>query len=304
MARRGKGRRNRVDGLLLLDKPYGVSSNGALQQVKRLFNAEKAGHTGSLDPAATGMLPLCFGEATKVCAFLLDADKTYRVEARLGSSTDSGDATGQETVTAAVPALSTDEWDQVLQSFVGDSEQVPPMYSALKKDGKRLYELARKGETVERKPRPIHIDSISLLEIHGDRLVFRVSCSKGTYVRTLVEDVATAAGTVAHTRNLHRERVADFETAGMHPMGALESTSSLDDLKALLLPADRALSGFAQTQLSSEDAERFCIGQAVSAPSGRDDGLLRVYRDDQTFLGIGELQNGGLLAPKRVFRTA
>ena len=184
-----------VDGLLLLNKPSGITSNRALQIVKRLLNAKKAGHTGSLDPLATGMLPLCFGEATKVCAYLLDADKTYRVTARLGSATDTADADGKEIDTAAVPDLSAADWDLILQGFVGESRQIPPMYSALKQDGKRLYELARKGEVVERAPRRIHIDEIVLLEAAGSRLVFRVSCSKGTYIRTLVEDVAKQAGT-------------------------------------------------------------------------------------------------------------
>lgn len=179
-----------IDGLLLLNKPAGLTSNQALQRVKRLLNAKKGGHTGSLDPAATGMLPLCFGEATKVCAFLLDADKTYRVTARLGIATDTGDADGTEITTAAVPELATDKWREILESFLGESQQVPPMYSALKKDGKRLYTLARQGVTVEREPRPIRIDEISLLEIAGTRLVFWVHCAKGTYVRTLVEDIA------------------------------------------------------------------------------------------------------------------
>jgi tRNA pseudouridine55 synthase len=176
MARGKSSRYDAVDGLLLLNKPPGMTSNRALQTVRRLLNARKAGHTGSLDPSATGMLPLCFGEATKVCAFLLDADKTYRVTARLGTATDTGDADGSETVaTAAVPELSFDAWNDVLQEFLGESMQVPPMYSALKKDGKRLYELARKGEIVEREPRKIRIDEIRLLEAAGTRLVFRVT---------------------------------------------------------------------------------------------------------------------------------
>ena len=215
MKRREQSRSVAIDGLLLLNKPPGLTSNQALQRVKRLLNARKAGHTGSLDPAATGMLPLCFGEATKVCAFLLDADKTYRVSAKLGTATDTGDATGVETAEAAVPSLSTDDWAEILLQFRGESLQVPPMYSALKINGKRLYELARKGQVVEREARPIRIDEIDLLEIAGSRLVFRVRCSKGTYVRTLVEDIAAAAGTVAHTAQLHRETVGDFRADDM-----------------------------------------------------------------------------------------
>ena len=170
-----------VDGLLLLNKPAGLTSNQALQKVKRLLRARKAGHTGSLDPAATGMLPLCFGEATKICSFLLDADKCYRVVARLGEATDTGDADGTVTASAAVPALDEERWNDVFARFTGDIEQVPPMYSALKHDGKRLYELARKGEVVERKPRPVRIAELELIEYRNARLVFRVRCSKGTY---------------------------------------------------------------------------------------------------------------------------
>ena len=202
-----------VDGVLLLNKPAGLTSNQALQRVKRLLRAKKAGHTGSLDPSATGMLPLCFGEATKVCAFLLDADKSYRVTAKLGTATDTGDADGAATATADVPVLSAEDWRGILNSFLGESMQVPPMYSALKKDGTRLYKLARKGEVVEREPRPIRVKEIELLEIAGQRLVFRVRCSKGTYVRTLVEDIAREAGTVAHTARLHRETVGGRRAA-------------------------------------------------------------------------------------------
>ncbi|HNP66146.1 MAG TPA: tRNA pseudouridine(55) synthase TruB, partial [Woeseiaceae bacterium] len=224
MAARGMKRHaDAVDGLLLLNKPPGMSSNRALQVVRRLLNARKAGHTGSLDPAATGMLPLCFGEATKVCAYLLDADKSYRVTARLGSRTDTGDADGQVVETGDVPPLDAEAWNEILQSFRGESKQVPPMYSALKKDGKRLYELARKGETVDREPRSIRIDDIVLLELAGTRLVFRVRCSKGTYIRVLVEDIARKAGAIAHTERLHRESVSDFDAEGMLDMATVEA---------------------------------------------------------------------------------
>ena len=204
-----------VNGLLLLNKPAGMTSNQALQKVKRLIRASKAGHTGTLDPAATGMLPLCFGEATKVCAYLLDADKTYRVTAKLGQATDTGDTDGKIIGTQPTPVLDHLAWQRVFENFIGDIEQVPPMYSALKKDGKRLYELARKGETIERKARKVRINSIDLLESAGTRLVFRVHCSKGTYVRSLVEDIAETVGSVAHTAKLHRESVGDFRADDM-----------------------------------------------------------------------------------------
>mgnify|MGYP001580409940 FL=1 len=302
----GRSRRSRsepVDGLLLLNKPAGVTSNQALQRVKRLLNARKAGHTGSLDPAATGMLPLCFGEATKVCAFLLDADKTYRVTAKLGTSTDTGDATGSVVDSAEVPQMTADEWNKVLQSFRGESLQVPPMYSALKKDGKRLYELARKGETVERAPRPIRIDAIDLLEAAGSRLVFRVRCSKGTYIRSLVEDIARAAGTVAHTARLHRETVADFRADEMVELSAVEETAAQGSLplRERLMPADRALTGLPEVCLDGARAERFRGGQPVPADEPECKGLARVYGEEQDFLGVGELCGDGTVAPRRVF---
>ena len=294
-----------IDGLLLLNKPAGLTSNQALQRVKRLLNAKKAGHTGSLDPAATGMLPLCFGEATKVCAYLLNADKTYRVTARLGIATDTGDADGAEIATADVPELATDVWREVLESFLGESLQVPPMYSALKKDGKRLYTLARQGETVEREPRPIRIDEISLLEMAGTRLVFWVHCSKGTYVRTLVEDIAKKAGTVAHTARLHRESVGDFRADDMLDLTGLEevAASGAECLKARLLPPDTALEGLAAVELDNDASDRFTVGQVNSLSAPATAGLVRVYGGANEFLGVGELSDDGQLAPKRVFRT-
>jgi len=306
MAARGMKRRaDAVDGLLLLNKPSGMTSNRALQLVRRLLNARKAGHTGSLDPAATGMLPLCFGEATKVCAYLLEADKTYRVTAKLGSATDTGDADGKETETADVPALDAEAWDRILQGFCGESTQIPPMYSALKKDGKRLYELARKGQTVEREPRAIRIDEISLLEYAGRRLVFRVSCSKGTYIRVLVEDIARKAGTLAHTARLHRETVGDFESASMLDMAAVEALAEqgLAQLREKLLPADVALARLPEVSVTAEDAERFCGGQAVPATNDGQQGLARVYAAASGFLGVGELAQDGRVAPRRVFLT-
>ena len=294
-----------VNGLLLLNKPAGMTSNQALQKVKRLLKAKKAGHTGSLDPAATGMLPLCFGEATKVCAYLLEADKTYRVTARLGEATDTADADGEIIETAPVPELDRDAWEAILKGFEGASEQIPPMYSALKKDGKRLYELARKGETVERDARPIRIDKIDLLEASGSRLVFRVECSKGTYVRTLVEDIAKVAGTVAHTAKLHRETVGAFRAEDMVDMaGAIEAAESdPESLRERLLPADVALAGWPACRVVTEDVERFSGGQQVACDSDGA-GLIKVYGPDERFLGVGELTGGNNVAPKRIFMLA
>jgi tRNA pseudouridine55 synthase len=306
MGRRALSRFDAVDGLLLLNKPAGMTSNQALQKVRRLLNARKGGHTGALDPSATGMLPLCFGEATKVSAFLLDADKTYRVTAKLGSATDTGDSDGRETERKEVPDLSQDEWISVLEGFRGDSMQVPPMYSALKKGGKRLYELARKGENVKREPRAIHIDEIELLEIAGSRLVFRVRCSKGTYVRSLVEDIAARAGTVAHTARLHRESVAGFENAVMLEMAEVEALAAegREALRERLLAPDRALRAMPEVRLALADvALRFTTGSAVEAPVKANEGLVRVYGETGEFLGVGELGPDGRVAPKRVFLT-
>ena len=300
-----KSRREAIDGVLLLNKPAGLSSNQALQRVKRLLNAKKAGHTGSLDPAATGMLPLCFGEATKVCAFLLNADKTYRVSAKLGVATDTGDAEGNETGQEPVPELSREDWDGILQSFMGASMQVPPMYSALKKDGKRLYELARKGQSVEREPRPIRIDEIELLEFAGTRLVFRVRCSKGTYIRSLVEDIAAKAGTVAHTARLHREAVGGFDASTMLDMTAAEALveEGGDGLRERLLPPDVALAEFPAIGVDSAGVEAFRMGKTVAIAKSQEQGLARVYGPDgeADFLGVGELAANGTVAPKRVF---
>jgi tRNA pseudouridine55 synthase len=294
--------------LLLLNKPAGITSNQALQRVKRLLNARKAGHTGSLDPAATGMLPLCFGEATKICAYLLEADKSYRVTARLGEATDTGDADGTIVETAAVPGVTSGDWERIFECFTGDIEQVPPMYSALKKDGKRLYELARQGQVVERQARRIRIHEMQLLEARGNRLVFRVRCSKGTYVRTLVEDLATAAGTVAHTAALHRETVGDFLTQDMLDLPSAEKIAAAgpDALREHLIPADRALQQWPEQRIGPDAARRFNDGQAVivgAADTGGGRGHVRVYEDTNGFLGVGELTGDGVLTPRRIFRA-
>jgi len=295
-----------VDGLLLLDKPAGMTANQALLRVKKLLRAKKAGHTGSLDPAATGMLPLCFGEATKVCAYLLEADKTYRFTARLGEATDTGDADGKLTATAPVPGLDRAAWERILQQFLGESEQVPPMYSALKQEGKRLYELARQGQVVDRAPRRIRIDEFKLLEVSGSRLVCRVTCSKGTYIRTLAEDIAAAAGTVAHVAQLHREVVGDFRAEDMLSMAAAEKLADEgpEALRAHLLPVDTALAGWPECRLANDAAERFRRGQAIPGNTAGDAGLVRVYGSGEDFLGVGSLAHDGQLSPRRIFRLA
>jgi tRNA pseudouridine55 synthase len=295
-----------VDGLLLLNKPAGLTSNQALQRVKRLLRAKKAGHTGSLDPAATGMLPLCFGEATKVCAYLLEADKTYRVTAKLGVATDTGDGDGEVISTAPVPELERDAWEQILAQFLGETEQIPPMYSALKQNGKRLYELARMGQVVDREPRRIRVDELDLLEISGSRLVCRVTCSKGTYIRTLVEDIAAVAGTVAHTARLHRESVGDFRAEDMLDLPGAEQVAATgpEALRARLLPADVALAGWPERCLSADEAARFVSGQSVPMEPGGTESLVRVYGQEHRFIGVGSLCGDGRLLPRRIFRLA
>ena len=230
-----------VHGILLLDKPAGLTSNNALQKVKRHLNAAKAGHTGSLDPAATGLLPLCFGDATKVTGFLLDADKTYAVGAQLGISTATGDLDGDVTAEASFPDWDVTTWEAHLAGFVGEQDQVPPMYSALKHEGQRLYRLARRGEEVARPPRRIVVHSISDAAIAGDRLSFVVRCSKGTYIRSLVEDVAAAAGTLATTAVLRRTGLGPFDAAAMRPLDSVLGADAAGDSGRS--PADRRGAG-------------------------------------------------------------
>ena len=294
-----------VNGLLLLNKPSGITSNKALQIVRKLLNAKKAGHTGSLDPSATGMLPLCFGQATKVCKYLLNSDKSYIVEATLGVATDTGDREGKEISNLPIPNKSREEWKEIVQSFIGKSAQIPPMHSALKINGKRLYELARNGEKIERKPRPIEIYSINLLEISLPKLIFRVRCSKGTYIRTLVEDIAKKADTVAHTSQLHRESVGDFKSENMIKMCTIKSLAEqdMDNIREQLLPADTALSGMPKLIINSNEAAKFCAGQEIKDYFNKKNGLTRVYKAGQIFIGIGEVTTKGLLSPRRIFIT-
>ncbi|NND60789.1 MAG: tRNA pseudouridine(55) synthase TruB, partial [Gammaproteobacteria bacterium] len=265
MARRKRSDLRDVHGIVLLDKPVGISSNNALQQVKRLFKAQKAGHTGSLDPLASGLLVICFGEATKISAYLLDADKRYRVRARAGIKTDSGDATGaitRENVAAPTESGLRD----VLQRFHGEISQVPPMYSALKHKGQRLYELAREGKEVERAARQVTIKKLSLEDVDERGFALDVACSKGTYIRTLVEDLAEAAGSCAHVEVLSRQSVGPFSGADMcslEEMTALAEEGS-EALDSLLLPIDSAIPGWPAVTLSQDAAWYLQRGQSVT----------------------------------------
>lgn len=292
-----------VNGIILLDKPIGITSNRALQQVKHLYQASKAGHTGSLDPLASGMLPLCFGQATKVSSWLLDSDKTYEVEILIGSRTDTADADGQVVETNVRSNVSEQELREACGGFSGEMDQVPPMYSALKKDGKRLYELAREGKNVERVPRRVTIHELSLIKFDSQRPQLRVSCSKGTYVRTLMEDLAASMDTLAHVTALRRVAISPFGEAPMVSMAHLEAADQAG-LDGLLIAPDKALTSFAAVSLSSTEAHYLRHGHAVGHVSGTVSGLVRVYDDTGLFLGVGAVQLDGSIAPKRLFVAA
>lgn len=296
--------RRNVSGILLLDKPSGVTSNAALQQVKRLYNAEKAGHTGSLDPLASGMLPVCLGEATKIAGFLLDADKQYRAVCRLGLTTTTGDAEGEVLEDKPVPVLSPRTVEPVLQMFRGEIRQVPPMYSALKHQGQPLYKLARRGQEVERQARTVILERLTLVSLEADRLELDIRCSKGTYIRTLAEDIGGKLGCGAHLAALRRVSTEPFEEAGMVGFEQLTRAAEqgVEALDGLLLSPDVALSGLPEVNLGQDTAHYFRQGQAVWIPQAPVEGLLRIYSRNggQAFLGIGQVLEDGRIAPKRL----
>lgn len=289
-----------VDGVLLLDKPIGLTSNNALQKARRLFSAAKGGHTGTLDPLATGLLPLCFGEATKFSADLLDADKTYEAVLKLGQTTDSGDADGVVTSTATVDVEKNDIL-QVLPRFTGDILQVPPMHSALKRDGRPLYELARQGIEVERAPRAVTIHAIECLAFDGDSLSLRVACSKGTYIRVLAADIGQALGCGAHLTALRRTVVGDLDLGRAVTLAELEAFDE-DRRASCLQPVDALLHSLPVANLDAPAAERFRHGNPVDPPAGLF-GKIRVYADGR-LLGVGEVGPDARLWPKRLVQLA
>ncbi|MDN6855983.1 tRNA pseudouridine(55) synthase TruB [Pseudomonas sp. CAN2814] len=297
--------RRAVNGVLILDKPLGMSSNQALQKVRWLLNAEKAGHTGSLDPLATGVLPLCFGEATKFSQYLLDADKAYETIALLGTTTTTGDAEGevleQREVTVGREAI-----EAQLPRFRGDIEQVPPMYSALKKDGQPLYKLARAGEVVEREARSVTIARLEMLAFESPRATLAVSCSKGTYIRTLVEDLGRELGCGAHVAALRRTQAGPFQLHQSVTLEELEKVHAEGGNEALdrfLLPVDAGLEHWPLLQLSEHSAYYWLHGQPVRAPDMPKFGMLRVQDHEGRFIGIGEVVEDGRLAPRRLIRS-
>ncbi len=299
-----RGQRGRsVDGIVLLDKPSGITSNRALQQVKRLYNARKAGHTGSLDPLASGMLPICLGEATKVSAWLLDADKTYEVVAAIGQQTDSGDADGEVIATSDKQSVTLAELEAALAGLHGRIQQVPPMYSALKQGGRRLYELARAGQVVDRPPRTVTIHALEVIAFDPQRPRLRVRCSKGTYVRTLVEDLAASIGTLAHVAALRRIALGPFGGRPMVTLDELQQRAASDEaaLDAVLEPLDAALQGVPAVHVNDVAAAAVLHGRAVAVTNAPSGGLVRLYGPGELLLAMGEALGDGRVAPKRVF---
>ncbi|MFU8878079.1 MAG: tRNA pseudouridine(55) synthase TruB, partial [Wenzhouxiangellaceae bacterium] len=276
----------------------GLTSNAALTRAKRVLGIRKAGHTGALDPLATGLLPLCFGEATKVSAFLLDADKGYLAELELGAETASGDAEGEIIARSEVPVLSVEDIERVLDGFRGEIDQVPPMYSALKHQGRRLHELARAGIEVERKPRRVTIDELQLLRFDSPRMALRVRCSKGTYIRSLAMDIGQVLGCGAHLTALRRDRSGPFRLEDASTMERLEEME-VDAARALLLPADRALVALPEVHLDSPGTADIRQGRPVTTDAAQADPV-RIYGDGR-FLGIGRVDDHGLLRVRRLF---
>jgi tRNA pseudouridine55 synthase len=302
MSRRRRNPANQVTGILLLDKPAGITSTQALNRAKRALGAARGGHTGSLDPLATGILPLTFGEATRLAAYLLNAEKSYVVEARLGVATDTGDADGAVRAETPVPALDETTVGKALARFRGAIEQVPPMYSALKHKGERLYEIARRGETVEREARPVTVFDLRLTALEADRMGIALRCSKGTYVRTLVEDIAESLGTYAHVIALRRIAVAGYNEASdrLVPLAELEAAVAPRDL---LLPADSALRERPALTLTRELAYFLRHGRPVLVPQAPTEGFIRLYDEVGRFFGVGEMIEDGRIAPRRLLRA-
>ncbi|MDP1707823.1 MAG: tRNA pseudouridine(55) synthase TruB [Gammaproteobacteria bacterium] len=301
VTRRRRGRD--VHGIVLLDKPSGISSNAALQITKRLYHARKAGHCGSLDPLASGLLPLCLGEATKVAGFLLDTDKHYQARCRLGVTTTTGDAEGEVLAVQPVGTYSAAELESVLAGFRGEQQQMPPMHSALKQQGQPLYKLAHKGLSVERAARNIRVNTLHLVQHAGDELTLEVACSKGTYIRTLVEDIGARLGCGAHVTALRRTgaggyRVEDAIT--LPTLQALAEQAGPTGLDHLLQPMQSALVGWPQLRLSDDSTYYLQRGQAVFVPQAPTSGWVSLYAADERFLGMGEMLGDGRVAPRRL----
>jgi len=307
VARRKRGRP--INGILLLDKPLGVSSNHALQRAKRLYDAAKAGHTGSLDPLATGVLPLCFGEATKFSQYLLDADKAYKSTFVLGVATETGDVEGAVIETRDASHLSEGDVEKALESFRGEIDQVPSMYSAIKHQGQPLYKLARKGQEVERKSRRVVIKRLDLCEFRPGSKVevdVYIECTKGTYVRSLAEDLGAALGCGGHVSALRRTKAGPFAIDSCVTMESLQALSEQQDLAAmdsLLLPSDAAIETMPLVELTESAGFYIRQGQPVLVSNAPRSGMVRVALEDGEFLGVGEILDDGRIAPRRLIVT-
>jgi len=291
-----------IHGIILLDKPVGISSNRALQKVRGIYQARKAGHTGSLDPFATGMLPICLGEASKTAAFMLEAGKQYRATARLGEATTTGDVEGEVIQNCALPDIDSENLVHVLKQFVGEIEQVPPMYSALKHQGKPLYEYARAGIEIDRPARAVTIHQLEFVDWKSPNLTFDVRCSKGTYIRTLAEDIATALGSCAHLVELRRMLVEPFDNFPMLTLEQLQDARDNGGLQELLLPVDVGLPNWPRVDLDEIQRGKFKHGNHVLfSAADSEPGKVRVYGPEGDLLGLAELSSDGVLQPKRVF---
>ncbi len=291
-----------IHGIVLLDKPVGISSNRALQKVRGIYQARKAGHTGSLDPFATGMLPICLGEASKTAAFMLEAKKQYRATACLGNATTTGDVEGEVIQTCDLPDINSKNLAQVLKQFVGEIEQIPPMYSALKHEGKPLYEYARAGIQIDRPARAVTIYQLELVNWQPPNLTFDVYCSKGTYIRTLAEDIATALGSCAHLIALRRFVVEPFDNSPMVTLAQLQAAGDQGGLQEILLPVDVGLLDWPRVDLNSKQQGKFQHGNHCLLPmGGLQAGKIRVYGSTEGLLGLADLSVDGLLQPTRVF---
>ena len=309
MSRRNRGKRaagRPVDGILLLDKPSGIRSNEALQQIKSMFGARKAGHTGSLDRLASGMLPICLGEATKISGFLLDSSKSYESRFRLGITTNTGDSDGEVRDTREVPALSVRQMRELERAFSGEIEQIPPMHSALKVNGQRLYELAYQGVEVKREARPVTIYNLSLELCAPDTIAAKVHCSKGTYIRTLAEDIGAKIGCGAHVVALRRTAVGPFEEDKMLSMEAIKLAceAGMQEADKLLLPSDAAVGGWPEIGLNEAMAQFVRNGHPVIVPRAPTAGWVRLYDPARQFVGVGEVLDDGRVAPRRLLQSA
>ena len=301
--RRQRGRA--VNGILALDKPIGMGSNEVLQQVKRLYHARKAGHTGSLDRLASGLLPICFGEATKLSTYLLNADKHYVATFRLGVATSTGDAEGEIVSRRPVPVFSASALERAVARFRGEIDQIPPMHSALKHKGKRLYQLAHDGIVVEREPRRITIHRFDVLYAEGERMEVEVLCSKGTYIRTLAEDLGEALGCGASVEALRRIGAGPFTAEDMTDLAALKSLAAEDPraLDTLLRPMEEAVSQWPRVSLPEGVAFYLRKGQPVLVPHSPTDGWVRIHTERAGFIGVGEVLDDGRIAPRRLFAS-